>query len=185
MDDPIAIIAYTSKLPTRVHDYSGVKRPSGPVVQFQRQERALTYKPVDDLPLRLDLADHSPDGFNWGYSGSGPAQLALAILAHCTGSDALALRCYQSFKEDVVCRLPWHSWVMWDSTVLEWVQSWSSQTRAPAVTLVASTGESRTTRAHRFTSNVARSVGMNGSFSLNDPSSCESDSISAPKPLYK
>lgn len=34
-----------------------------------------------ELPLRLDLYDHSPTGFEWGYSGSGPAQLALAILA--------------------------------------------------------------------------------------------------------
>lgn len=34
-----------------------------------------------ELPLRLDLANHSPCGFEWGYSGSGPAQLALAILA--------------------------------------------------------------------------------------------------------
>ena len=35
----------------------------------------------EKLPSRLDLANHSPDGLNWGYSGSGPAQLALAILA--------------------------------------------------------------------------------------------------------
>lgn len=35
-----------------------------------------------DLPPRLDLFNHSPSGFSWGYSGSGPAQLALAILAH-------------------------------------------------------------------------------------------------------
>ncbi len=33
------------------------------------------------LGPRLDLANHSPDGFSWGYGGSGPAQLALAILA--------------------------------------------------------------------------------------------------------
>lgn len=26
-----------------------------------------------------EVFDHSPDGFNWGYSGSGPMQLALAI----------------------------------------------------------------------------------------------------------
>lgn len=25
------------------------------------------------------VSNHSPDGFNWGYGGSGPAQLALAI----------------------------------------------------------------------------------------------------------
>ncbi len=34
------------------------------------------------LPPRNDLANHSPDGFGWGYSGSGPSQLALAVLAH-------------------------------------------------------------------------------------------------------
>lgn len=33
------------------------------------------------LPPRHDLRNHSPDGFEWGYSGSGPAQLALAIVA--------------------------------------------------------------------------------------------------------
>lgn len=37
------------------------------------------------LPLRLDLFNHSPDGFEWGYGGSGPAQLALAILADFLG----------------------------------------------------------------------------------------------------
>lgn len=33
------------------------------------------------LRPRHDLFNHSPDGFAWGYGGSGPAQLALAILA--------------------------------------------------------------------------------------------------------
>jgi len=32
------------------------------------------------LRLRSDLFNHSPTGFEWGYGGSGPAQLALAIL---------------------------------------------------------------------------------------------------------
>ena len=32
-------------------------------------------------PARSQKAwNHSPDGFNWGYGGSGPAQLALAIM---------------------------------------------------------------------------------------------------------
>lgn len=34
------------------------------------------------LPLRLDLGNHSPSGFSTGYNGSGPHQLALALLAH-------------------------------------------------------------------------------------------------------
>ncbi len=32
------------------------------------------------LPPRFDVRNHSPSGFEWGYGGSGPAQLALAIL---------------------------------------------------------------------------------------------------------
>ncbi|GAF79707.1 unnamed protein product, partial [marine sediment metagenome] len=34
-----------------------------------------------ELPPRLDLRNHSPMGFECGYLGSGPAQLALALLA--------------------------------------------------------------------------------------------------------
>ncbi len=33
-----------------------------------------------NLPLCLQHVNHSPTGFNWGYYGSGPAQLAFAIL---------------------------------------------------------------------------------------------------------
>jgi Family of unknown function (DUF6166) len=51
------------------------------------------------LPLRLDLSNHSPMGFSWGYRGSGPAQLALAILADHFNNDATALALYQDFKE--------------------------------------------------------------------------------------
>jgi len=57
------------------------------------------------LPLRLDLWNHSPTGFEFGYGGSGPAQLALAILADCCG-DELALQYHQAFKWAVVARIP-------------------------------------------------------------------------------
>jgi hypothetical protein len=54
---------------------------------------------VDNQPLdpRLDLRNHSPTGFAWGYGGSGPAQLSLAILADCT-DDQTAQDYYQDFK---------------------------------------------------------------------------------------
>ena len=58
------------------------------------------------LNPRLDLRNHSPTGFEWGYSGSGPAQLALAILANHCGNDQHALICYQRFKSVVVSELP-------------------------------------------------------------------------------
>ena len=57
------------------------------------------------LPLRLDLWNHSPTGFEFGYGGSGPAQLALAILADCCG-DELAVTYHQAFKWAVIARIP-------------------------------------------------------------------------------
>jgi hypothetical protein len=58
------------------------------------------------LNPRFDLFNHSPTGFNWGYGGSGPAQLALALLADATGNDELALRLRHPFKFSVVARWP-------------------------------------------------------------------------------
>lgn len=57
------------------------------------------------LDARLDLMNHSPTGLSWGYNGSGPAQLALALIADATGDDALALRTYQRFKAEIIAYL--------------------------------------------------------------------------------
>ena len=58
----------------------------------------------------LDVIDsqkvynHSPDGFAWGYGGSGPAQLALAVLLLYTNKET-ALRNYQRFKFDIIAKI--------------------------------------------------------------------------------
>jgi len=49
--------------------------------------------------------NHSPDGFNWGYGGSGPAQLALAILLEFYDSN-YAVRRHQDFKWKYIANLP-------------------------------------------------------------------------------
>lgn len=64
------------------------------------------------LNPRHDLRNHSPDGFQWGYGGSGPAQLALALVADATGDDELAQRTYQDFKFKVVAGLQADRWEM-------------------------------------------------------------------------
>ena len=63
---------------------------------------------ADAAPLEPlhDLRNHSSTGFAWGYSGSGPSQLALALLADSLGDDDLALEFYQRFKDRFVARLP-------------------------------------------------------------------------------
>ena len=58
-------------------------------------------KKLDPGPSQK-VYNHSPDGFNWGYGGSGPAQFALAIILKLTGRDAG----YQAFKWDVIARIP-------------------------------------------------------------------------------
>lgn len=51
--------------------------------------------------MRRDLADHRTE-FEWGYGGSGPAQLALAILADCLGDNQRALALHQAYKKRVI-----------------------------------------------------------------------------------
>ena len=67
------------------------------------------------LDPRFDLANHSPTGFEWGYAGSGPAQLALALLADALGDDLRALLLHQDFKQFIVSRLSrTEDWAMTD-----------------------------------------------------------------------
>lgn len=63
-----------------------------------------------ELDPRFDLRNHSPSGFSWGYSGSGPAQLSLALLADALGDDEKSQAYYQDFKMKVVSRLPEDGW---------------------------------------------------------------------------
>jgi hypothetical protein len=58
------------------------------------------------IPARsLKVRYHSPDGFSWGFGGSGPAQLALAILLEVTDEETATAN-YQQFKWDVIAKLP-------------------------------------------------------------------------------
>lgn len=46
----------------------------------------------------LLIWNHSPTGFEFGYGGSGPSQLALAILLDLTHDPAVARAYHQKFK---------------------------------------------------------------------------------------
>lgn len=94
-------------------------------VRYRDSDQELRYDPWKQLPMRNDLRNHSPDGANWGYLGSGPAQLALAILANATGSDEMAAAMYQDFKAEVVSRWAMDDdWEMEQIEVLAWVADW-------------------------------------------------------------
>lgn len=48
----------------------------------------------EDRPLE-HIEYHSPDGFAWGYSGSGPADLALSIVADLLGEHPTKAELYR------------------------------------------------------------------------------------------
>lgn len=68
------------------------------------------------------LWNHSPDGFQWGYGGSGPAQLALALLLDATSDPDLAGTFHQPFKWRFVAA--WRSeWSITSREILDWVKA--------------------------------------------------------------
>jgi hypothetical protein len=60
---------------------------------------------LDPRPSQ-NVWNHSPDGFNWGYGGSGPGQLALALLLHAGLDEDRAVELHQRFKWAFVAPLP-------------------------------------------------------------------------------
>lgn len=79
------------------------------------------------------LYNHSPDGFQWGYGGSGPAQLALAILLDVTGDPETTSRYSQDFKCDFVAK--WgENWEVTSDVILAWIE----KTKAEYAALMAS-----------------------------------------------
>jgi len=80
---------------------------------------------------------HSPDGFNWGYGGSGPADLALNILNAYVppGTDGLeSVKCYQGecsatasylhqeFKREIIAAIPVSGATIYAETIHSWIK---------------------------------------------------------------
>jgi hypothetical protein len=76
----------------------------------------LVFADGEPMRLRLELDGGSPTGLAWGYSGSGPWQLALALLVETYGAEALgfgstmrreqdARELVSAFRTEVVAKL--------------------------------------------------------------------------------
>jgi hypothetical protein len=122
--------------------YTGIRDPK------TRECRVTVHDRVNNKKWRLNLChrlrNHST-AFEWGYSGSGPAQLALALMAsHLEDEkylptvkavlglhidppeeergdlplhECLAFRFYQKFKSRVVSRLPDEGWTLTEEDI--------------------------------------------------------------------
>lgn len=67
------------------------------------------------------VVNHSPDGFSWNFCGSGPAQLALAIMLEVMPKSAVDL--YQQFKFDVIAKLPAGDFTIKGKDIIEWLMA--------------------------------------------------------------
>jgi len=97
--------------------YGGFKHSGGMGPQLVTKDDDI----LDPTPSQK-IWNHSPDGFNWGYQGSGPAQLALALLYDVTKDKDISVHLHQEFKRDYVAT--WgDTWEITDAYIRGWIDS--------------------------------------------------------------
>ncbi len=112
--------------------YSGVRVSVGNLAVTVRT-LAQDQETLNEKPL-FHVNYHSPDGFEWGYGGSGPSDLALSILADHfkeehgpVGQNEImdgshpAVKLHQQFKFAFVARFSTGQWVLSSEQIDEWV----------------------------------------------------------------
>lgn len=103
--------------PTITDGYAGARGPDGSV-------KVVRIRNGVQEPLR-HLVHHSPDGFNWGYGGSGPADLARSIIGDVTGDENPHPAIYQPFKWEFVS-----SWGNRWEISLDEIRAWLEKRKA-------------------------------------------------------
>ena len=108
---------------------SGEARPIG--VPVRPEYEALTGDPEDVVLWRTlegeayasipHAARHSPTGIEWGYGGSGPADLALSVLLALT-DEKTANALYHRFKHEVLALVPEAGGVLRATDVRRWIE---------------------------------------------------------------
>ena len=92
------------------------------VDQWAVRVRVKDSREIAPLDPCIKMVNHSPTGFAWGYQGSGPAQLAYALLYHVTRDQETAQRFYQRFKSDVIGAMPMEdNWKLSYNDIVGWL----------------------------------------------------------------
>ena len=72
--------------------------------------------------LDQHIVRHSPTGIEWGYGGSGPADLALSILTQYAGQE-FANRHYMQFKFEVIANIPRKGGTITAEIIEQWIDN--------------------------------------------------------------
>jgi len=89
----------------------------------------------DVIPALKHIEYHSLDGFEWGYGGSGPADLALSLLVAVFIADAYKEKeafekswlYHHAFKFEVIAGLDDKEWMITANQIRAWVQKNDTQ----------------------------------------------------------
>jgi hypothetical protein len=124
--DPVSIsrrmgpVCFNKRLQTGSNDDSGKPAdillppdPRGDIVL-----KRIAGKPATNVPHYTTL--HSPSGYEWGYAGSGPADLALNILMMFVDPDE-AERLHQEFKQAFIAGMPEEGGVIKREDIERWI----------------------------------------------------------------
>lgn len=76
-------------------------------------------EPVTNVTQRI--VDRSPDGFEWGYGGSGPADLALNILSLVLPKRK-AYELHQDFKWEFIATMPEKGGIIKKEDIIDWIE---------------------------------------------------------------
>jgi hypothetical protein len=85
-----------------------------------REGQHLTHVLVNGHPL-CHIHKHSSE-MTWGYSGSGPADLALSILTDYLGDEERAFQLHQQFKRHFVAGFDTSSWTLDSEQIENWLK---------------------------------------------------------------
>ena len=80
----------------------------------------VTYAGVQ-VPHYVETHCFCPAGFEWGYDGDAPLQLAFALLMHRTNDRSLALNLAEKFTIEVIAVLD-NDWVLENAFIDKFVQ---------------------------------------------------------------
>lgn len=75
-----------------------------------------------EINVEHEWVYHSPDGFEWGYGGSGPADLALNILLKFGLDQEEAFRLHQDFKWRFISEMPREGGTIKKEDILEFIE---------------------------------------------------------------